>query len=454
MSLDNRPEDAPEIERIEDLVAVFAAGEKAPDAFRVGMEHEKIGLTADRLEPVRYYGEKGIERIFQILVERRGFAPYREGHDTIALIKDGTNVSLEPGGQLELSGAVLHDVHEICHELSDHRELTRCLGEELDIVWLGIGHHPFARREDIEWVPKQRYAIMRRYLPERGHRALDMMLRTGTVQANFDWSSEADMARKLRLAMSVSPLISAIYANSPIVEGEVTGWVSERQRIWRDVDPDRTGILPFVFDEGFGYRAYVEWALDVPMFFIRRRGRYVGEIAGTPFRTFLREGFQGYRARLSDWEDHLTTLFPEVRIKGYLEVRGADCCDRDLNCAFPALWKGLLYDDDALDAAGELTAGWSLAEREEALIHVARHGLEARVHGRSVLELTRELVAISAAGLTRQGRLDSKGRDERRFLEPVEAVLERGRSPGRVLAEAWEGELAHDPRRLVERCRF
>lgn len=455
MSLDNRPESSREITGIRDLLAGFHAAEKQPSAFRVGMEHEKIGVLCDTLEAVPYYGPRSIEAVFKILTDHLGFEPYLEGDDVVALIKSGTNVSLEPGGQLELSGAVLKDIHASCKELTEHRDLTRVIGERLGITWLGVGHRPFATRKDIEWVPKKRYEIMRRYLPTRGSRALDMMLQTGTVQTNFDWSDEADMARKMRTAMGVTSIVSAIYANSSIVEGEVTGWVSERQRIWLDTDPDRSGLLPFVFDEGFGYRDYVEWALDVPMFFIRRGGRYIGEIAGTPFRTFLEKGFQGERARMSDWDDHLTTLFPEVRIKGFLEVRGADCCSRELVCAHPALWKGLLYDDTACEDAWRLVKGWSMETRQRLLGDVAKDGLAAQVDGVPLLDYAKDLLRISEEGLRRQHRLDEKGRDETRFLEPVRVVLEEhGVSPGRRVAELWEGELRRDPGRLAEHYRF
>ena len=454
MSLDPLTESTEEIQSLDQLVELHRASETPAEELRVGMEHEKIGLLEGSLQPVPYEGPRSISAIFQALVERFDFEPHYEGEKIIALKKDGTHVSLEPGGQLELSGAVLHNNHETCAELKAHRDLAHAVGDELGIAWLGIGHTPFATREEISWMPKGRYAIMRRYLPTRGERGLDMMLRTGTVQANFDYLDEADMAQKMRVAMAVSPLVSAIYANSPLVEGKATGWVSERQRIWTDVDPDRTGVLPFVFRDDFGYQDYVEWALDVPMFFIRRGGRYLDGVTGTPFRTFWERGFEGHRATLTDWQDHLTTLFPEVRLKGYIEVRSADCGSRLLNCAFPALWKGLLYDREAAEAAWALCRGIDPDTHRELIRDVAKIGLRAEAKGRPVLGLVQELVEISAEGLRRQGALDDKGRDERFYLDSVRAVLERGESPGETLVRSWEGELGRDPKALVEHLRF
>ena len=283
---------------------------------------------------------------------------------------------------------------------------------------------------------------------------LDMMLQTGTVQSNFDYASEEDFVLKMRAATAVSSIVSAIYANASIVEGKTVGWASWRQRIWRDVDPDRSGILHFVFDPDFGYRRYIEWALDVPMFFIRRGGSYVGEIAGTPFRHFLENGWDGTRARLSDWNDHLTTLFPEVRAKGYIEVRGADCCDKDLNCAHPALWKGILYDRTACEQALELAGAWTREEREASLTDVARDGLGAKVRGRTLLELAWDLFAISRDGLIRQRPGEHPDMTEAPFLDPIRRVLQSGKSPGTIAAELWDGEFQHDKHKLVEHYRF
>ncbi|MDF1563774.1 MAG: glutamate--cysteine ligase [Deltaproteobacteria bacterium] len=448
------PDQTPIIESIGQLEAYFRGHEKPRDAFRVGMEHEKVGLSSSTLQPLAYFGPGGIEEVLKRGVEEAGFEPIYEHEAIIGLKRDGTSVTLEPGGQLELSGAILEDNHATCKELTEHAALVHRIGDDLGILWLGTGHHPFARREDIHWMPKGRYAIMRSYLPTRGGRALDMMLRTGTVQANYDYASEEDMVRKMRAALSVTSLVSAIYANSPLVEGKLTGWVSERQRIWLDVDPDRTGLLPFVFDEDFGYQRYLEWALDVPMFFLRRRGQFLSKICGVPFRRFLEEGFEGIQPRMGDFEDHLTTLFPEVRLKGYLEVRGADGCRRDLNCALPALWKGILYDDDASEAAIALMADVDARGRERLREAVAREGLEAKVDQVNVLERARELLAISQEGLKRQACLDANGRDERVYLEEVDRILSLGKSPGHLVAEFWQKDWGAHPERLAEHCKF
>lgn len=453
MSLDSPDIDDAPVCHPEDLLRPLRAGEKPRDAFRVGMEHEKLGLLEDTLEPVPYFGERSISRVLDILVEQEGFEPFYEGDHIIALKRAGTHISLEPAGQLELSGAVLPDNHATCVELTQHRDLTHEVGEALDIVWLGLGHQPFARREDLHWVPKKRYEVMKSYLPTRGGRALDMMLRTGTVQANFDYQDEADLSRRMTAAMRVSPIASALYANSPIVEGKTTGWVSERQRIWTDVDPDRTGFLDFIVRGDFGYRDWVEWALDVPMFFIRREGRYLQDVTGVPFREFMNKGAGGHVATMSDWQDHLTTLFPEVRVKSYLEVRGADCANRDLNCAFPALWKGVLYDEDATAAATAL-GDFSLETLELARRDVAKDGLEAKIGPHRAVDLARELLRISREGLRREHALNSRGQDETKFLDPLDELVDGGRSPGRILAELWDGEWAHDKRKLVEYTRF
>jgi len=426
------------------------------------MEHEKFGLELSTLQPLPYFGPGGIEKVLQAGVSLAGYEPIMEGDAIVGLSREGTSVTLEPGGQLELSGAILPDNHATCKELANHATLAHQIGDELGLTWLGVGHQPFASREQMHWMPKGRYAIMRRYLPTRGDRGLDMMLRTCTVQANYDYASEADMVRKMRAALSVTSLVSAIYANGALSEGKITGYVSERQRIWLDVDPDRSGLLPMVFDEDFGYRRYIEWALDVPMFFLRRRGMFIDGVCGQSFRSFLEQGYEGTRARLGDFEDHLTTLFPEVRLKSYIEVRGADGCRRELNCALPALWKGLLYDDEICDDAISLMSDLDAASRQRLQAAVAKDGLEAIISlGDSqankplqVLERARAVVTLAKRGLKRQACKDASGRDETHFLEPIEALLEGGKSPGRIMAERWEGEWGRDPRKLVEHCRF
>lgn len=444
MSLDVEKGQQPPITSIDDLIRFFERAEKPRQRWRVGMEHEKLGFLEGTLHPVPYEGPRGIEAVLERF-DRFGFEPYREPDGSrVAGVRPGATLSLEPGGQFELSGEAFACAHACKEELLHHVAQARAIGVELGIRWLGIGYRPFGTVDEMPWMPKERYRVMRAYLPTRGKHALDMMLMTATVQANFDWSSEEDMARKMRVAMSVSPLVTAMYANSFLVNGRDSGWTSFRYEVWNHVDPDRCGLLPFVFDEGFGYRRWVEYALDVPMFFIRREGRYIPAHHLT-FRQFLEEGLDGHVANMGDFEDHLTTLFPEVRAKSFIEVRGADACSPSMNAALPALWKGILYDDEALRAADELLAGMRFEARLELQLEVARRGLAARCERGAVLDLARELFRISSEGLRRQACPHANATDERVVLEPVEQVLEEGRSPAESWRERWHGDLGENP---------
>ncbi|MEN8159477.1 MAG: glutamate--cysteine ligase [Myxococcota bacterium] len=438
---------------VDDLVAYARAGEKPREAFRVGTEHEKIGLRSADLRPVPYEGEQGIEGVLGAVAEQDGWAPIYENDALIALEKDGASITLEPGGQLELSGAPLATIFETCAEFHRHLDLIRRVSEPRGIVWLSLGANPLHDVAEIPRVPKQRYGIMRSYLPVKGELALDMMHLTATVQANLDYATEEDMVAKMRTAMGVSPIVSAMFANSALHLGKPSGFVSRRVHIWRHVDPDRCGMLPFVFDPDFGYARYVEWALDVPVFFVLRDGHYL-PTGGAPFRALLESGFEGSPVTLLDWDLHLTTLFPEVRLKQFLEVRGADAVPPGLICALPALWKGLLYDPDAQEAAWRLVSAWSAAEREAALDAVARRGLAAEVVGGPVLDLAHELVAIARAGLARIGDGSGEDPDETRFLAPLQEVLERGRSPGEEVLLRWENEWDRSPARLIDYARY
>jgi glutamate--cysteine ligase len=454
VSLDRRS--APELERpigsVAELAGWLRSGEKEPARFRIGAEYEKIGLCADTYEPVPYEGPRGIGRVLERIAELDGWAPVEERGALIALEKNGASITIEPGGQLELSGLPLRTIHEVCAEFQEHLDVLRRAAEPLGIVWLGLGFSPLVAVGDAPRMPKERYRIMRQYLPTRGKLALHMMQLTATVQANVDFSGESDMVRKLRAATAVTPIVSAIFANSPLAEGRPSGFVSRRLDIWRDTDPDRCGLLHFVFDPDFGYERYVEWALDVPMFFVLRDGTYF-PTPGVSFREFLREGWRGHRARLRDFATHLTTLFPEVRLKKVIELRGADAQPAALSCAVPALWKGLLYDAQAADAALALVADWGSAEREEALRQAARSGLAGRVGDRKLLDLARELVSIGSVGLDRLAAAAGDA-DERRFLDPVWAQLELGKSPGQVVLERWEGEWGRSLPRLIEYARY
>jgi glutamate--cysteine ligase len=441
------------IRSIDDLVAWMRSGEKPPERWRIGLEHEKIGLLDPGHERVPYEGPRGIAALLERVAAEDNWEPARERGQVVGLHKDGVSVTLEPGGQLELSGAPLRTIHEICGEFHRHIQLVKRVSGPMGLVWLGLGHDPLHTVAEAPRVPKARYAIMRAYLPARGALALDMMHLTATVQANLDYSSEADMAAKMRTALGVSPLVSAIFANSSISEGKPNGFVSRRVWIWRDTDADRTGLLPFVFEGDFGYRDYVEWALDVPMFFLVRDGAYRG-LRGETFRDFLEHGIDGERATLRDWDVHLTTLFPEVRLKRFLEVRGADAVPPGLTCSLPALWKGILYDAPACAAAFALVRDWSMEEREAALVDVARRGLRARVTGRSVLELARELASIASEGLRRIAHGGGSDADERAFLDPLLEQLERGESPGQVVLDRWQGEWRGSIQRLIAYARY
>ena len=446
-------EDQLPVESEADLARWIAAGEKPRDAWRVGTEHEKIGLRSGDMTPVPYEGERGISAVLSAIARTDGWDEVSESGNVIALLKDGASITLEPGGQLELSGAPLRTIHQTCDEFHQHLELVRSVSEPLGIVWLSLGMNPLYSVSDVPQMPKARYDIMRSYLPTRGEMALQMMHLTATVQANFDFASEADMVQKMRTALAVTPIVSAIFANSSLGERKANGFVSRRLQIWRYTDPDRCGVLPFVFDSGFGYERYVQWALDVPMFFIVRNGRYLAA-DGMPFREFLARGMSGERATLDDWATHLTTLFPEVRLKRILEVRGADAVPPGLICALPALWKGILYDDSALRAAAELLPDTRAEQREAGLDAVARSGLAAEIGGRSALELARELLAISSEGLRRIGHGGRVDADERGYLDPVAEQLELGKSPGQVVLERWEGEWQRAVSSLIGYARY
>jgi glutamate--cysteine ligase len=454
VSLDRRS--SPELEHpigsVAELAAWLRSGEKDPEQFRIGAEYEKIGLYADSYESVPYEGPRGIGRVLERMAELEGWRPVEERGALVALERDGASITIEPGGQLELSGVPVRTAWEACREFQAHLDLLARAAQPLGIVWLALGCSPFVSVSDAPRMPKERYRIMRQYLPTRGKLALHMMHLTATVQVNVDFSDESDMVRKMRAATAVTPIVSAIFANSPLAEGRPSGFVSRRLDIWRDTDPDRCGLLHFVFDPDFGYARYVEWALDIPMFFVVRDGTYF-PTPGVSFREFLREGWRGQRARLRDFATHATTLFPEVRLKKVIELRGADAVPAPLACAVPALWKGILYDAQAAEAALALVAAWGVQEREEALRQAARSGLAGRVGRQRFLDLAREVVSVGCEGLRRQGEAAGAD-DERAFLDPVWAQLELGRSPGQVVLERWEGEWGRSLPRFVEHARY
>ena len=440
------------IASVDDLIALFERAETPPEEWRVGTEHEKIGLYADSFAPVPYEGERGIGAVLEAIARADDWDRVFEGDNVIALLKDDASITLEPGGQFELSGAPLRNIHQTCAEFHAHLDLMRRVSELLGVVWLGLGIHPIHSIEQIPLMPKARYHIMRRYLPTRGALGLVMMFQTATVQANFDYASEADMVEKMRVSLAVSSIVSAIFANSSLSDGKANGFVSRRMYAWTDTDPDRCGMLPIAFESDFGYRRYVDWALDVPMFFLVREGRFEPAYDMT-FRQFLENGRAGERATLADFDRHLTTLFPEVRVKQFIEVRCADAVPPGLTCSLPALWKGILYDAKARTAAANLVDA-NQAEREAASEAVSRQGLAARYAGRPVLGLARELVELARSGLERIGHAGPNAPDESAFLDPVFAQLALEKSPGQVVLECWEGEWERSFERLIEYARY
>ncbi|MDF1587394.1 glutamate--cysteine ligase [Marinimicrococcus flavescens] len=429
------------------LVAYMEQGIKPAAAWRIGTEHEKFGFTADDLRPLPYEGPRGIRTLLEGMAGQFGWTPVLEGGRPIALTKDGCNITLEPGGQFELSGAPLETLHQTCCEVHTHLDEVKKIAGPLGIGMLGMGFDPKWRRDEIPWMPKGRYAIMGSYMPKKGSLGLDMMLRTCTVQVNLDFSSEADMVRKFRASLALQPVATALFANSPFTEGRPNGFQSYRSHIWTDTDPDRCGTLPFVFEEGFGFERYVDYILDVPMYFVYRDGRYI-DASGLSFRDFMAgrlDVLPGELPTISDWVDHLTTAFPEVRLKRYLEMRGADGGPWNALCALPALWVGLLYDEEALQAALDLAAGWTAEDHETLRREVPRHGLRTPFKGGTVLDLAREAVAIARAGLERRARINWDGQDETRYLRLLEEIVASGRSMADEKLErfsgAWEGDI-------------
>ena len=448
--------ESPRIESRADLISVFEGGEKAPDAWRIGTEHEKfVYRTADHRAPS--YDEPGGIRDLLMGLTEFGWEPVLEDGKVIALKGVDGNVSLEPAGQFELSGAALGTLHQTCAEAARHLDQCKTVGDRLGLGFLGTGMWPDKTRAELPRMPKGRYKIMLDYMPEVGSLGLDMMLRTCTIQVNLDYSSEADMVKKFRVGLALQPVATALFANSPLTEGKPNGFKSFRSHIWEDTDPDRTGMLPFVFDDAFGYERYCDYALDVPMYFVFRDGRYV-DVAGRSFRDFLAgklAELPGEKPRLSDWVDHLSTAFPEVRLKSFLEMRGADGGRWGRICALPALWVGLLYDDQALDAAWDLVRHWRIDEREALRHAVPRLALDAPVPGgRTMGEFAGEVLDIAADGLTRRARLNSAGDNEGGFLDPLRDVVATGMTPADRLLDKYHNEWNGDVSRIYEEFSF
>lgn len=440
----------PVIESRDQLIAAFAKGEKPKDRWRIGTEHEKFVYSRKDHHAPSYEEMGGIHTLL-IGLTRYGWQPVYEGDNIIALSGTDGTISLEPAGQLELSGAPLENLHQTCAETGRHLEQVKYVGDMLGLGFLGLGMWPDKARADLPIMPKGRYEIMLRHMPRVGSMGLDMMLRTCTIQTNLDYASEADMAQKFRVSLALQPLATALFANSPFTDGKPNGFLSYRSHIWSDTDPMRTGMLPFVFEDGFGYERYADYALDVPMYFVYRDGRYI-DAAGLSFRDFLNGKLAvlpGEKPTEKDWEDHLSTAFPEVRMKSFLEMRGADGGPWNRICALPALWVGLLYDQGALDAAWDLVKGWSMEARQTLRDSVPRLGLDAPIgDGRTLRDIAGDVLAIARSGLAARARLNGAGDNETGYLSFLEEVVASGRTNAERLLDRYHGEWAGDLSRV------
>ncbi|WP_174286913.1 glutamate--cysteine ligase [Sphingomonas bacterium] len=450
--------DAPKpiIESRDQLIESFARGEKPKDRWRIGTEHEKfVYALSDHHAPS--YDEPGGIRDLLSALEPYGWKPVYEGDNVIAMSGADGSISLEPAGQFELSGAPLDNLHQTCAETGRHLEQVKAAGETLGIGFLGLGMWPDKTRSELPVMPKGRYAIMRSHMPRVGTMGLDMMLRTCTIQVNLDYASEADMVKKFRVGLALQPLATALFANSPFLEGKPNGYLSYRSHIWSDTDPARTGMLPFVFEDGFGYERYAEYALDVPMYFVYREGRYI-DAAGLSFRDFLKGELSvlpGEKPTLDDWNDHLSTAFPEVRLKTFLEMRGADGGPWNRICALPALWVGLLYDQGALDAAWDLVRDWKIDDRQALRDAVPKLALDAPLPGGGRLrDIAGQVLDIAGAGLAARARINGAGDDETGFIEPLREIVRSGKVPAEALLDRYHGVWGGDLSMVYDEASF
>ncbi|WP_439561286.1 glutamate--cysteine ligase [Roseinatronobacter sp.] len=438
------------IENKAQLAEYLASGCKPKQDWRIGTEHEKFGYCHDTLNPLPYDGPRSIRAVLEGLRDRFGWSPVLEGGNIIGLEKDGANVSLEPGGQLELSGAPLETIHQTCDEVNQHLREVRSVADEIGVGFIGLGAAPIWSHEQMPVMPKGRYALMTDYMDRVGTMGKSMMYRTCTVQVNLDFGSEQDMVQKLRVALALQPVATALFANSPFFDGKPNGHKSWRARVWRDLDPARTGMLPFVFDDGFGFEAWVDYALDVPMYFVYRDGKYINAL-GQSFRDFMQgklPALPGEIPTLSDWADHLTTIFPEARIKKFIEMRGADGGPWRRLCALPAFWVGLTYDQGALDAAWDIAKNWTPELRDELRIAASVDGLAGQAQGLKLHDLAREVVGIAEAGLKARAQPGAGGMlpDETHFLNALKESVETGQTPADELLHHyhsdWQGDLS------------
>jgi glutamate--cysteine ligase len=448
-------ESAPRIAGKRELVERLAGGAKPRSDWRIGTEHEKFGFIEGSLRPVPYEGEASIRGLLEGLARDYDWAPIVEGGHIIGLKKGMASVSLEPGGQFELSGAPLETIHQTCVEIGDHLRETRAIAKPMNIDFLGLGFSPLWSLDETPMMPKGRYGIMKAYMEKVGRLGRQMMFRSCTVQTNLDFGSEADMAKKLRVSLALQPIATALFANSPFAEGRTNGFLSYRSHVWTDTDPDRSGMLPFAFDEGFGFEQYVDYALDVPMYFVRREGKYL-DASGLSFRDFMAGKLPilpGELPAMDDFDDHISTIFPEVRLKTFLEMRGADAGPHSMLCALSAFWVGILYDQQALDGAWELVKGFNAAERQALRSAVPMLGLDAPIRNTTAQALAKEAVKLAAGGLARRGNLDAKGRDETLFLKELQEIADSGRTQAHHLLAKYNGPWKRDITRAFAETR-
>lgn len=442
------------IENIDQLAEFLAKGCKPKEKWRIGTEHEKFGYCRDTLQPLPYEGERSIKAVLEGLRQGYGWAPVFEGENIIGLEKNGANVSLEPGGQLELSGAPLASIHETCDEVNAHLKDVRAVARSIGVRFIGLGAAPIWTHDQMPLMPKGRYQLMNDYMGKVGTHGTQMMRRTCTVQVNLDFSSEADMVKKMRVALALQPIATALFANSPFFEGKTNGHKSWRSRIWRDLDASRTGMLPFVFEDGFGFERWVEYMLDVPMYFVYRDGKYIDAL-GQSFRDFLDgrlPALPGETPTMSDWADHLTTCFPEARLKQYIEMRGADGGPWRRLCALPAFWVGLMYDQSSLDAAWDMAKNWDTETREALRVAASVDGLQAQVGGIKMHDIAREAVSIAQSGLRARAMPGAGGLipDETHFLNALEESIESGKVPADELLERYHGDWNGDLSKIYD----
>ena len=451
---------SPAIRSRDDLVAWIAAGEKPKSDWRIGTEHEKFVFQTGTLAPVPYAGPRGIRALMDELIRRYSWQPISERGNVIALKRPegekGGTISLEPGGQFELSGAPVATLHETAAETEKHLQEVLDVGEDLAIGFLGVGFSPKWRLAEVPHMPKQRYDVMTRYMPSVGKRGLDMMYRTATVQVNLDFADEADMVKKLRVSLALQPVATALFASSPFTEGKPNGFQSMRSEVWRDTDRRRTGMLPFAFEDGMGYERYADYALDVPMYFVYRDGKYI-DVAGASFREFMGgklKGLEGERATIDDWADHLTTLFPEVRLKRFLEMRGADGGRWNSITALPAFWTGLLYDADALEQAWQLVRDWTVAEREDMRAQVPRTALKTAFRRTTVGAVASEALRMARFGLKNRKQINDRQQDEAIYLAPLDTIAGSGQTVSDQLLARYEGPWRGDIDHIFEEFAF